>query len=206
MSKLTDFVKVEMTRIDRYVKPSEYGLERGEMFEEMVAGAFGLCGVSAGRYTQEFPRNGNGDIFKQKPYPAVLRSKRSDFGSSRDFIKGYQRDLWVAGGLTGKRFPVEVKERRHHQGKSVFSYPDIFVGKTFNWDLKNSLASSKSGYKDTLAVVIVCSHTGEMRVTPANLQAQEYWKVTRQGQELSYTVPIKRFVPFETFLEHVRTL
>lgn len=205
MSRLTDFVNEEMATIDRYVKPSEYGLERGELVEEMVAGAFGLCGVVAGRYNQEFPRNG-GDPSKQKPYPAILRSKREDFTTSKDSIKGYQRDLWVAGGATGKRYPVEVKERRHPYGKSIFSYPDIFVGKTENWDLKNALASSKPGYKDTLAIVIVCGHTGEMRVTPTNLQAQEYWKVTRQDHELSYTVPVKRFVTFETFIKTCKTL
>ena len=206
MSLHSDFVKKYIADIDKYSKPSAYGLERGEIFELMVKEVLGLYNLTSGFYGQSFPDNGYKVGYEQPNHPAILRSKREGFIGSRSFIKGYQKDLWIAGGKTGSRYPIEVKERRHGQGRSIFSYPDILVGKTENWDLKNDLSLNKPGYKGVLAVVIVCGYTGEILVTSTSPQRQEHWFKVTYGHETSYAVPTRRFVSLETFIEHVRTL
>ena len=206
MSLHSDFVKKYIAKIDRSVRPSAYPLERGVMFEVMTKEVFGLYDLASGSYGQSFPDNCYKVAHEQLGYPATLRSKNPDFIGSRSLIKGYQKDLWIAGGKTGSHYPIEVKERRHGQGRSIFDYPDILVGKTENWDLKNNLTIEKSGYKGVLAMIIVCGYTGEIRVTSASLQRQEHWLTVRYGHETSYAVPTSRFASLETFIEHVRTL
>ena len=112
----SDFVKKYIAKIDRYLKPSAYGLDRGEMFEVMTKEVFGLYNLTSGFYGQKFPDNGYKVGYEQPNHPAILRSKREGFIGSRTFIKGHQKDLWIAGGKTGSRYPIEVKERRHGQG------------------------------------------------------------------------------------------
>lgn len=186
-----------IAQIDKIVKPSSYGLRRGELFEEMVAALLTQIGVVSKQYSanakpgEQFPDNKS-------------KSKNLGFKGAKAFIKGYQRDLWIVGGTSGTRYPVEVKERRHHRGESIFSYPTILVGKTENWDLKNELAASKPGYKGVLGIVIVCGHTGEIRVTSSSLENQKYWKPVYKGKELSYEVPTNRFVSFANFAEQMR--
>lgn len=189
----TDYVTKYIAKIDRRVRPSAYGLERGEMFEKMVAGALRLYAILAAPYGQYFPSNAS-------------ESKRVGFVGSRSFIKGYQRDLWVVGGTSGYRYPIEVKERRHPYSKSIFSYPDILVGKAENWDLKNALAASKPGYRGVLAIVIVCGRTGDIRVTPTDLESQQSWSKVSKGHELSYVVPTSHFLPLTDFVDHLKTL
>jgi hypothetical protein len=188
-----DFVNNYISKIDRTVRPSAYGLERGELFEKMVAETLGLYGISAAPYGQYFPANAS-------------ESKREGFIGSRAFIKGYQRDLWVGGGTTGYRYPVEVKERRHPYGKSIFSYPDILVGESENWDIKNALTLEKPGYRGVLAIIIVDGRTGDIRATPTDLESQQNWLKVSKGHELSYAVSTNHFLPLTDFVEHLKLL
>jgi hypothetical protein len=201
----SELVRQDIAAIDAVHPPSSYGLHRGECLERLIPKYLGDRGIKAGTYGQTFPDNRwNG--FEQEPYPATLLSKKEDFPGSRAFIKAYQKDLFVVGGSTGKRYPVEVKERRHHAGRSIFDYPTILVGKVENWELKNLLSADKPGCKQVLAIVIICGFTGEIRVAGCGLAHQKKWIAIKRGHELSYEVPTPLFHPFDLFARYIKTI
>lgn len=175
------YISERLYAIDRTYGKQSYGLERGEAVERLVGEVLShFYGVRTAPYAQEFP------------------------GSSKSYIKAYQRDLRLVGGISGLHFPVEVKER-NGGGQNIFKrYDSIAVGKQENWLLKNNNVLTKKGYKETLAVIILDTYSLEMRVAFANLPDQKDWKVERLAGELSCTVRTDDMFSLSYFSDFVK--
>jgi hypothetical protein len=159
-AKVNQYIKACFKNIDRAYGKSAYNLERGEAIERLVAEVLGLYGLNASPYGQVF----------------IAKDVTKGVKGNKEFIKCYQRDLRVEGGLSGRHYPVEVKERNGGCASVFSKYQTIAVGKQENWDLKNLAVVNKPGFKETLAVILVDTFTQEMLVAYANLEDQDEWR------------------------------
>jgi hypothetical protein len=196
---VSSYVKDALRGI-KSVKSWDSSLEKGDAYERLLVGALVVAGLEAGRFSQDFRDNSQ-------------ESKNPEFSERYpkgmlNFTKSHQFDIWVKGGTSGKIYKLETKARK----KGVFNYGTAYIGNLEGWTRKLQHEQDKPGYKPTLAVCIMDEFTGEMRFCSAMPQALKAYPVEfptphyAKKPEPTIAVPISAFVPFEEFVEYLKTL